>query len=84
MILGALLDLGLPLEDLRGALGSLAVAPLLRGTTVLGALLAWSPRPGVFGAPALELLTQAAARVAPLLAATQAGPEDRAPAPEAR
>jgi GAF domain-containing protein len=64
-------------------LGSLAVTPLLRGTTVLGALLAWSPRPGVFGAPALELLTQAAARVAPLLAATQAGPEDRAPAPEA-
>ena len=25
MILGALLDLGLPLDDLRGALGSLAV-----------------------------------------------------------
>jgi hypothetical protein len=34
-------------------LGSLAVTPLVLGTTVLGALVAWSPRPGVFGAPAL-------------------------------
>jgi signal transduction histidine kinase len=55
-------------------LGSLAVTPLVLGTTVLGALVAWSPRPGIFGAQALELLTQAAARVAPLVLVAQAGP----------
>jgi signal transduction histidine kinase len=54
-------------------LGSLAVTPLVLGTTVLGALVAWNPRPGAFGAPALELLSQAAARVAPLVLMTQAG-----------
>ena len=55
-------------------LGSLAVTPLAVGETVLGALVACSPRIGVFGAVALELLEQAAARVAPLVLVAQAGP----------
>lgn len=54
-------------------LGSLVVVPLAMGATELGALVAWSPRIGVFGEVALEGLAQAAARLAPLLLLAQNG-----------
>ena len=55
-------------------LGSLAVVPLTVGAAVPGRLVAWTSRLAAFGAVELELLSQAAPRVAPLVLLDQTGP----------